>query len=173
MFSTGRVALIIPSHLGSSHQLMQKQTPVFMRVKVVLVSVTIAPCRWLMNPGLVGDTWASPNFDWYGVHWSCPVVQQWPRFTVRRFFLFLISHRICPEYISGLDDHLVMRLSSLPALLGLWGHFLDFCSLELLKVTSLSITHAETLGTPFSHGYVHSEVVCAREEASWYLGSRV
>lgn len=37
-----------------------------------------------------------------------------------------------------------------------------------------SITHAQTLGTPFSHGYVHSGCLCQNgEESCWYLGSRV
>lgn len=102
-----------------------------MCVNVVLVSVTIALHQWLMRPGLMGDTWAFPDFDWYGT--TEPSTGPW--FMVRRFFLYPLSHRISPKYINSLAAHLAMCLSTLADPLSLRGLFLYFRTLKLPKVT--------------------------------------
>lgn len=117
MLTADCVALISPGHLGSSHQ---------------LISVTIASYQWLMRPGLVGDTWAFPDFGWYGT--TEPSTGPW--FMVRRFFFYPVSHRISPKYINSLAAHLAMCLSTLADPLSLRGLFLYFCTLKLPKVTS-------------------------------------
>ncbi len=108
-----------------------------MCVNVVLVSVTIASHQWLMRPGLMGDTWAFPDFDWYGT--TEPSTGPW--FMVRRFFLYPVSHRISPMYINCLAAHLAMCLSTLADPLSLRGVVLYFRTLKLPKVTSRQCTN--------------------------------
>lgn len=143
-----------------------------MCVNVVLVSVTIASHQWLMRPGLVGDTWALPDFDWYGT----TELSAGPWFMVMRFFLYPVSHRISPKYINSLAAHLAMCLSALADPLRLRGLFLCFCTLKLPKVTScpfhmhkhLAEQQVSEVGrdlcwhtSPKSHRHVHSDQLCS------------